>query len=114
MLHRQRGASGCRPALRISSVSIKRWDHASNTAKVTKRLCTSHIVSKDEAKFVFEKGCRQLILGSGQDGNVQLSLEADAFFAKKNCEVVIKPTPQAIRAFNEAPGKKIGLFHITC
>jgi hypothetical protein len=61
-----------------------------------------------------EKGCRQLILGSGQDGNVQLSPEADAFFAKKNCEVVIKPTPQAIRAFNEAPGKKIGLFHVTC
>jgi hypothetical protein len=55
---------------------------------------------------------RQLILGSGQDGNVQLSPEADAFFAKKNCEVVIKPTPQAIRAFNEAPGKKIGLFHV--
>ena len=70
--------------------------------------------SKDEAKFVFEKGCRQLILGSGQYGNVRLSPEAEAFFAKKKCEVVIKSTPQAIRAFNEAPGKKIGLFHVTC
>ncbi len=88
---------------------------AKRKKKLSKRLYgTSHIVSKDEAKFVFEKGCRQLILGSGQDGNVQLSPEADAFFAKKNCEVVIKPTPQAIRAFNEAPGKKIGLFHVTC
>ena len=27
---------------------------------------TSHMLSKDEAKFVFEKGCEQLILGSGQ------------------------------------------------
>ena len=37
--------------------------------KLSKKLYgTSHIVSKDEAKFVFEKGCRQLILGSGQDG----------------------------------------------
>ena len=44
--------------------------------------------SKDEAKFVFEKGCRQLILGSGQYGNVRLSPEAEAFFAKKKCEVV--------------------------
>ena len=26
---------------------------------------TSHILSKDEAKFVFEKGCEQLIVGSG-------------------------------------------------
>jgi hypothetical protein len=88
---------------------------AKRKKKLSKKLYgTSHIVSKDEAKFVFEKGCRQLILGSGQDGNVRLSPEAGAYFAKKNCEVVIKPTPQAILAFNEAHGKKIGLFHVTC
>jgi hypothetical protein len=45
---------------------------------------------------------------------VRLSPEADAFFAKKDCQVVIQPTPQAIRAFNAAHGKKIGLFHVTC
>ncbi len=27
---------------------------------------TSHVLSKDEAKFVFENGCEQLILGSGR------------------------------------------------
>jgi len=83
--------------------------------KLSKKLYgTSHVVSEDEAKFIFEKGCRRLILGSGQEGNVRLSPEAGAFFAKKDCEVVIEPTPQAIRAFNEAHGKKIGLFHVTC
>jgi hypothetical protein len=61
-----------------------------------------------------KRGCRQLILGSGQEGNVRLSPEAGAFFAKKDCEVVIEPTPRAIRAFNEAHGRKIGLFHVTC
>ena len=44
---------------------------------------TSHVLSKDEAKFVFENGCEQLILGSGQMGNVHLSPEAEAYFAKK-------------------------------
>ena len=44
---------------------------------------TSHVLSKDEAKFVFEDGCEQLILGSGQMGNVHLSPEAEAYFAKK-------------------------------
>src|SRR6476661_4453034 len=39
---------------------------------------TSHVLSKDEAKFVFENGCEQLILGSGQMGNVP---EAEAYFA---------------------------------
>ncbi|WOH47527.1 hypothetical protein [Bradyrhizobium sp. sBnM-33] len=46
---------------------------------------TSHVLSKDEAKFVFENGCEQLILGSGQMGNVHLSPEAEAYFAKKGC-----------------------------
>ncbi len=83
--------------------------------KLSKQLYgTSHVVSKDEAKFVFEKGCRQIILGSGQQGNMQLSPDAEAYFAKQKCQVLIQPTPQAIRAFNETHGKKIGLFHVTC
>ena len=95
--------------VRLSGEILKR------KKKLSKQLYgTSHVVSEDEAKFVFEKGCRQLILGSGQEGNVRLSPEAEAFFAKKNCQVVIQPTPQAIRSFNEAHGKKIGLFHVTC
>ncbi|WP_202639282.1 hypothetical protein [Bradyrhizobium sp. CCBAU 051011] len=31
-----------------------------------KHYATSHVFSKDEAKFVFEDGCEQLILGSGR------------------------------------------------
>lgn len=95
--------------IRLSGEILKR------KKKLSKQLYgTSHVVSEDEAKFVFEKGCRQLIVGSGQEGNVRLSPEAEAFFGKKNCQLVIQPTPQAIRAFNEAHGKKIGLFHVTC
>jgi hypothetical protein len=95
--------------IRVSGEIVKR------KKKLSKKLYgTSHVVSEEEAKFIFEKGCRRLILGSSQEGNVRLSPEAGAFFAKKDCEVVIEPTPQAIRAFNEAHGKKIGLFHVTC
>ena len=75
---------------------------------------TSHVVSKDEAKFVFETGCEQLILGSGQMGNVHLSPEAQSYFAKKGCKVLLQPTPEAIHEFNRSHVKKIGLFHVTC
>jgi hypothetical protein len=75
---------------------------------------TSHVISKDEAKFVFEKGCKQLIVGSGQMGNVHLSPEAEAYFSKKGCEVLLLPTPQAINAFNKSRARKAGLFHVTC
>jgi len=75
---------------------------------------TSHVVSEDEAKFVFEEGCEQLVLGSGQFGNVHLSPEAQAYFARKGCVVLLLPTPDAIHRFNNSHAKKIGLFHVTC
>src|SRR6202047_1388480 len=75
---------------------------------------TSHVLSKDEAKFVFESPCEQLILVSGQMGNVHLSPEAEAYFAKKGCAVLLQPTPKAIHTFNTSHAKKIGLFHVTC
>jgi hypothetical protein len=75
---------------------------------------TSHIISKEEAKFVFEDGCDLLIVGAGQQGNVRLSPEASAYFDKKHCRVLLQPTPEAIRAFNQSAEKKIGLMHVTC
>jgi hypothetical protein len=47
-------------------------------------------------------------------GNVRLSPEAEAYFAKKSCKVLLQPTPEAIRVFNKSPAKKVGLFHVTC
>ncbi|MEH2496880.1 hypothetical protein V1294_003359 [Bradyrhizobium sp. AZCC 1678] len=75
---------------------------------------TSHVLSKDEAKFIYEDGCEQLILGSGQMGNVHLSPEAQTYLAKKGCTVLLQPTPKAIHTFNNSHAKKIGLFHVTC
>jgi hypothetical protein len=95
--------------IRLSGEVMKRKKKLSK-----KYYGTSHMVSKDEAKFVFEKGCKELILGSGQMGNVRLSPEADAYFAKKGCKVLLLPTPEAQGAFNESRAKKIGLFHVTC
>lgn len=79
-----------------------------------KEFGTSHIISKKEAKFVFEKGCRELILGTGQYGNVTLSEDAAAYFKKKECKVTAHPTPEAIDVFNRSKGEKVGLFHVTC
>jgi hypothetical protein len=47
-------------------------------------------------------------------GNVHLSPEAEAYFAKKGCKVLLQPTPKAVRVFNKSHAKKIGLFHVTC
>ena len=75
---------------------------------------TSHTISKDEAKYVYEDGAELIIIGSGQYGAVELSEEATEYFKKKNCKVVLIATPQAIKEWNKAKGKVIGLFHVTC
>jgi hypothetical protein len=84
--------------------------------KLSKQYCgTSHKISLDEAKDIFQKGARRLIVGSGQYDNVRLSPEAKDYFKKKGCSVKLAATPDAVTVWNKAKGKKtIGMFHITC
>jgi hypothetical protein len=95
--------------IRLSQEVVKR------KKKLSKRMYgTSHTVSEDEARFVFEKGCKKLIFGTGQYGSAALSPEAAAFLAKKGCRVIAEPTPHAVRTFNDCRKPKIGFFHVTC
>jgi hypothetical protein len=83
--------------------------------KLSKALYgTSHILSLDEARYVYEKGTERLIIGTGQYDNVRLSEEAADYFQQKHCHVDLLPTPAAIQRWNAADGAVIGLFHVTC
>jgi hypothetical protein len=83
--------------------------------KLSQRMYgTSHTISLDEAKYVFEQGAERLIVGSGQQGMVVLSDEAEDYFRRNGCEVELAPTPAAIHLWNKAKVAVIGLFHVTC
>jgi hypothetical protein len=75
---------------------------------------TSHTISLDEARHVYQKGAERLIVGAGQYGMVHLSDEAAAYLAKKDCQVDLLPMKKAVKAWNEAQGDVIALFHVTC
>ncbi len=75
---------------------------------------TSHTVSLAEAELVYQEGAEAIIIGSGQEGMLKLSDEVVAFFKKKDCKVMLLPTPEAAHEWNKAKGATIGLFHITC
>ena len=75
---------------------------------------TSHIIALEEAKYVYQDGAERLIIGAGQQGMVRLSKEAADYFKTKRCKTDLHPTPKAIEKWNDAPGRVIGLFHITC
>jgi hypothetical protein len=83
--------------------------------KLSKRVYgTSHTISLDEARHVFEEGATRLIVGSGQYGQVHLSREAEDYFHEHGCSVQLLPTPEALEVWNQARGDVIGLFHVTC
>src|SRR6202011_2770224 len=95
--------------VRLSGEVVKR------KKRLSKKLYgTSHVLSKDEAKFLFEKGCDRVVIGSGQMGNVHLSPEAEAYFERKGCEVLLKSTPRGIRMFNRAAAKRNGPLSGAC
>ena len=75
---------------------------------------TSHRISLDEAEHVYEKGAKRLVIGAGQYGLVELSDGAADYFERKGCAVDLMRTKEAIAAWNDAQGKVIGLFHVTC
>ena len=95
--------------VRLSCEVVKRKKKLSK-----KYYGTSHTISKEEAKFVYEDGCEELVIGTGHHDNVRLSKEAAEYFDKKGCKVIAQPSPHAIGTFNKSRKAKVGLFHVTC
>ena len=91
--------------IRLSGEVVKRKKKLSK-----KYYGTSHVLSKDEAEFVFERGCEQLILGSGQVGNVHLSPEAEAYFAKKAARYYCSPRPRRSECSTGRTQRRSGFF----
>jgi len=75
---------------------------------------TSHVISLEEARYVYEDDTEEIVIGAGQFGRVKLSDEAEQFLQEKGCQITLLPTPEAIQAWNQAAGATIGLFHVTC
>jgi len=107
------------------TVDGETYDHdivirlSGNVKKRKKKLSkqqygTSHTVSLAEAEHIYDDGAEQVIVGTGQHGVLKLSDEAKGFFKDHDCKVLAVPTPDAVDAWNEAMGKSIGMFHVTC
>jgi hypothetical protein len=107
------------------TVEGKRYEHdiiirlSGKVRKRNKQLSkaiygTPHTLSLAEIQELYRKRAERLIVGSGHEGQVHLSPEAAAFLAEQGCQVEIWPTPEAAEHWNQAHGKALALFHITC
>ena len=83
--------------------------------KLSKRVYgTSHTISSEEIRFIYEKEAELLIIGTGHYGRVALSDEARSYLKKRGCRVKLEATPEAIHTWNRESKKTIALFHVTC
>jgi len=78
------------------------------------RYGTSHVISLAEAQSIYDDGAELVVVGTGQHGVLKLSAEAESFFEDHGCRVAAQPTPEAINVWNEAEGKAVAMFHVTC
>ena len=74
----------------------------------------SHTLTPQEAEYIHEEGARHVIIGTGQFGVLELSPEAEAYFADNGVETFLLPTPLEVKRWNDREENTIGLFHVTC
>ncbi len=115
----------CKTKFGSITVENKKYTHdiyISSDGEISKRkkklskaiYGTSHTISEEEIKHIFEEEADGLIMGTGQYGIAKLSEEAEKFLKTRNCKTWLYPTPAAIEKWNRMEGKYFGLFHITC
>ena len=83
--------------------------------KLSKRIYgTSHTLSEDEAKFVVENACKQLIFGTGHDANGAAVAGGAAFLNERGCKVIAMKAKAAAQPGNRLDGCPIAVSSISC
>ena len=59
-------------------------------------------------------GCRRLVVGTGADGALPVMDEVKQEAARREVDLVIVPTREAIRALQAEPKDTNAILHVTC
>jgi hypothetical protein len=58
--------------------------------------------------------CRLLVIGTGNDGALPVMKEIEAEARRRNVDLVVVPTADAIKILNERHKKTNAILHVTC
>jgi len=81
------------------------------------RIQSRHLISKKDLDILLVEKPDVIVIGTGQDGCLQISSDALNFAQNKRIEVIKSTTPEAIKKFNQlyASGRKVvSYMHVTC
>lgn len=78
---------------------------------------TSHKIADWEIKDLFKNDPDMVVIGTGQDGMLEIEEDFLDNAKKRNIKVIAEITPEAMELYNEKikSGKRVNaLFHTTC
>jgi len=90
--------------------------HERNYGVLERKYGSGHVVDVDEAKELLRGAPWEVVIGTGFDGLLKLTPEAEVLLKQKTALLVL-PTPQAIERLNDSikRGQKTNaLIHVTC
>lgn len=77
----------------------------------------SHVFQKNDVENFLKKESEIVIFGTGKYGVAEITEELKNFLQNKGVKLIIGPTDQAIKEYNQAKKqskKVVGFFHLTC
>lgn len=88
-----------------------------NREKLKLLYGTSHIVGKEELEALLRFNPQAVVIGTGQYDTLKVSEEVRSTFERQDIQLVVEPTPKAIRTFNRLfhESRRVNaLIHTTC
>jgi hypothetical protein len=58
--------------------------------------------------------CQRLVIGTGMEGRLPVMEDVSAEAKRRGVELVICPTPEAVKLLQEGPERTNAILHITC
>lgn len=83
-------------------------------AAVREQYGTSHTVGVEELMTVCKGDPELLVIGTGQQGMVNLTEEAARYLTDRSINYVTHPSRRAATVYNHAKGRKALLVHVNC
>jgi hypothetical protein len=104
------------------TVDGKRFDsdviiHPDTGARGQWRRASGHLCQEADLRRLLEAGPHVLVIGTGASGLMRVAPEMESRCRAQGVELVIRPTREAVQAFNTAAeaGRRVaGAFHLTC
>lgn len=74
-----------------------------------------HNVAVEDVEDAADKKPDKIIFGTGKPGHMNVPEGTQRFLEKKGIQTVVRPTPEAVKIFNNSDqSKTMALLHLTC